>query len=412
MQNQKLDLKTTTLMSFQHLFAMFGSSILVPILFKIDVANVLFFNAIGTIIYIFLTKRKIPAYLGSSFAFLAPVFSLQGQGFSFATIQSGFFACGVVILLVSLLIKWKGSKFLSVILPSSLIGSIIIIIGLSLAKTAGDMSGFNVGLNNKTNNNTSIIVASVTLLSCVLFTTMFKNFIKLIPILLAIVVGYITSVFFGLIDFSLISKANWFSLPHFNLIKFEIKPILTIIPISLIIIAEHIGHLEATSQIMNQDLIKDPGVDKSLAGDGISTIISSLFGSVPTTTYGENIGVIALTKIFNTNVLLGAAIISLVLSFSSKFSAVISSIPTPVVGGISFLLFGIIASSGIQTFVQKKVDLSNPNELVTCAVTLVIGISNIGFDINGFKLEGMLLATLVGICMSVFFHVVNKFNRK
>jgi len=392
-------------LSIQHLFAMFGASVLVPILFKIDPTTVLFFNGIGTLLYAFITKRGIPAYLGSSFAFLAPVFLLQSQGYSFQTIQGGFVVAGLVFSIVAITVGITGIGWINKIFPPAAMGAIVTIIGLELAPTAADMAGFAVGGSNNPQaaNMTWITVSMITLATVVLCNILLRGFLKVIPILIGVIVGYGASWFMGIVDFSAVTNASFLAIPNIHVAQFDMKAILTILPAVFVVIAEHIGHLAVTSSIVGRDLSKNPGLHRSLLGDGLSTILSGLLGSVPTTTYGENIGVMALTKVYSVYVICGAAIISIILGFSGKLSALISSIPTPVIGGISLLLFGTIATSGLRTFIEKNVDFSKSRNLILTSVIFIVGLSGIKISLGSVELKGMGLATIVAIVISICF---------
>lgn len=405
----KLPWKKAIPLSIQHLFAMFGASVLVPILFNIDPTTVLFFNGIGTLLYAFITKRKIPAYLGSSFAFLAPVFLLVGEGYSFQTIQGGFVVSGAVFATVAIIVGYTGMGWINRLFPPAAMGAIVTIIGLELAGTAADMAGFPVGGANTTElNPTWVIVSMVTLGAVILSNILLKGFLKVIPILIGIVVGYITAYFMGLVDFATISNASFFTLPNIQVAKFEAKAILTILPATFVVIVEHVGHLKVTSSIIGRDLSEDPGLHRSLLGDGISTMISGMFGSVPTTTYGENIGVMALTKVYSVYVICGAGVISIILGFSGKLSALISTIPTPVIGGVSFLLFGTIATSGLRTFIEEKVDFAKSRNLIMTSVIFIVGLSGIKINFGFVELKGMGLATIVAMVLGIAFIIFDK----
>ncbi|MGL5151452.1 MAG: uracil permease [Clostridium sp.] len=407
----KVPLKKAIPLSLQHMFAMFGASVLVPILFKVDPATVLFFNGIGTLLYAFVTKRKIPAYLGSSFAFLAPVFSLMDKGLSFSEIQSGFVVSGLVFALVGGAVGVFGTAWIKKIFPPAAMGAIVCIIGLELAGTAADMAGFAVGgTNSPENNSTWIMVSLITLGAVILSSLLLKGFLKVIPILIGVIVGYIAAYFAGLVDFTAVKEASLFTTPNIEIAKFNINAIITILPATFVVIAEHIGHLAVTSNIVGKDLSEDPGLNRSLMGDGFSTALSGMFGSVPTTTYGENIGVMALTKVYSVYVVCGAAILSIVLAFSGTLSALIRTIPTPVLGGVSLLLFGSIATSGLRTFIEEKVDFSKSRNLIMTSVIFIVGLSKISIAIGntGVQLTGMGLATVVGILMSVSFMIFDK----
>lgn len=407
--NEKIPLIKAIPLSIQHLFAMFGASVLVPLIFKIDPTTVLFFNGIGTLLYAFITKRKIPAYLGSSFAFISPVLLLYSQGYDFQTIQGGFVITGIVFSLIAVIVGYTGIGWINKLFPPAAMGSIITIIGLELASSAADMAGFPVGgSNSPTMNITWVIVSMVTLVTVILCNVLLRGFLKVIPLLIGVIVGYITSCFMGLVDFSTVSNASFFVLPNIKVAHFNINAILTILPATFVVVAEHVGHLKVTSSIVGKDFMKDPGLHKSLLGDGLSTIISGMFGSVPTTTYGENIGVMALTKVYSVYVICGAGLISVILGFSGKMSALITTIPTPVIGGVSFLLFGTIAVSGLRTFIEEKVDFAKSRNLILASVIFIVGLSGIKLTIGAFEIKGMGLATLVAIVLSISFIIFDK----
>jgi len=406
---EKVPLKMAIPLSIQHLFAMFGSSVLVPILLHVDPTTVLFFNGIGTLLYAVLTKRRIPAYLGSSFAFLSPVALLYSQGYDFQTVQGGFVATGILFSIIAIIVGRTGMGWINKLFPPAAMGSIVAIIGLELAKTAADMAGFPVGgSNSPVLNTTWVIVSMVTLIAVILCNVLLKGFLKVIPILIGIVVGYITALFMGIVDFSTINNASFFVVPNIKLAHFDMNAILTILPATFVVVAEHVGHLKVTSSIVGKDLTQDPGLHRSLLGDGLSTIISGMFGSVPTTTYGENIGVMALTKVYSVYVICGAGLISIFLGFSGKMSAVISTIPTPVIGGVSFLLFGTIATSGLRTLIEEKVDFSKSRNLILASVIFVVGLSGIKVAIGTTELSGMGLATIVAMVLSITFIIFDK----
>lgn len=406
---EKLPLGKAIPLSIQHMFAMFGSSVLVPILFKMDPTTVLFFNGIGTLLYAFLTRKKIPAYLGSSFAFLAPVLLLMSQGYSFQAIQSGFVASGALFAIVAIIVGYTGIEWINKLFPPAAMGSIITIIGLELAGTAADMAGFPVGGSNSPElNMTWVIVSMITLLTVILSNVLLRGFLKVIPILIGIIVGYIAGCFMGLVEFSSVSNAAFFTLPNIKLAQFDATAIMTILPATFVVIVEHVGHLKVTSSIVGKDLAKDPGLHKSLLGDGLSTMISGMFGSVPTTTYGENIGVMALTKVYSVYVIIGAGIMSIILGFSGKLSALINTIPMPVIGGVSFLLFGTIAVSGLRTFIEEKVDFSKSRNLILASVTFIVGLSGITITVGTVEFKGMGLATIVAMVLGIFFMLFDK----
>lgn len=401
--NEKLPLIETIPLSFQHMFAMFGASVLVPMLFKINPATVLLLNGFGTLLYIFLTKGKVPSFLGSSFAYLSPAFVVMAsQGFQAA--QAGFVVSGLLLALVGMIIKYAGSEWIDVVFPPAAMGSIVAIIGLELAPTAASMAGL-IPQEGKPLDPKYLIVSISTLAIVIIGSVIFKGFLGIIPILVGVVSGYIIALLVGIVNFDAVKEATWFALPTFTAPVWDISAILTILPATLVVVAEHIGHLIVTGNICEKDFIKDPGLHRTMAGDGLSTAISGLVGAVPTTTYGENIGVLAITKVFSVWVIGGAAVISIVMSFVGKLAAAITTIPDPVMGGVSLLLFGTIAASGIRMLVDQKVDYSKPKNLVLTAVVLIIGLSGTHIQIGTVTLAGMALATVVSIIISLLFRI-------
>lgn len=408
---EKLPLLDSIPLSLQHLFAMFGASVLVPILFGIDPATVLFMNGVGTVLYYFITKGKIPAFLGSSFAYLSPAFAVMAT-MPYNAVLGGFIVSGFVFMLVAVIVKYAGTKWIDLVFPPAAMGAIVAIIGLELAPVAAQMAGFLDGsykalavLDPKT-----IFVSVSTLAVIILGSVLFRGFLSIIPILVGIIYGYCASLAVGLVDFSLVAEAPLFSFPTYYAPQFNIAAILTILPATLVVIAEHVGHLIVTENIIGAELRKDPGLHRSLFGDGFSTMLSGFFGSVPTTTYGENIGVLAITRVYSSRVIVGAAFISLLLAFSGKFSALIRTIPVPVMGGVSLLLFGVIAASGLRMLVESKVDYSKSRNLILSSTVLVIGLSGVSIQFAGITLKGMALATLVSIGVSLVFALLDKFQ--
>lgn len=408
--DERLPILQSLPLSFQHLFAMFGSTVLVPLLFGINPAIILLMNGIGTLIYIFITKGKIPAYLGSSFAFISPVTVVLGKysgldGYAHAL--GGFLLVGIVLLLVGLIVKFISTAWIDIIFPPAAMGAIVAVIGLELVPTAADMAGL-VTPKDVAPDPKVITVSLLTLGLTVVYWVTLRGFLKIIPILLGIVSGYVIAAFSGLVDFSLVKEAKWFALPTVYSMKINWADMLIILPAALVLLPEHIGHLIVTSNIVKRDMIKDPGLDRSFMGNGISTIISSFVGATPNTTYGENIGVLAITRVYSTWIIGGAAVLAIILSFCGKLAALIMSIPTPVMGGISLLLFGIIAVSGLRMLVESKVDYSISQNLILTCVVLAIGISGAAIKIGSVELSGMGLATIVAIILSLFFKILEK----
>ncbi|GGA87436.1 uracil permease [Ornithinibacillus halotolerans] len=402
--DQRLPFLQSLPLSFQHLFAMFGSTVLVPIIFGVNPATILLMNGIGTLLYIFITKGKIPAYLGSSFAFLAPVGIVIDQ-FGYGYALGGFLAVGIILTLVGLIVRVAGTGWIDVLFPPAAMGAIVAVIGLELVPVAAGNAGLIGTDADWSMDSTTVTVALLTLGITVIGWVTFRGFFKIIPILIGFVAGYIIAAFYGLVDFEPVKEAPWFQVPTFYTMQFDWTAILIIIPAALVLIPEHIGHLFVTSNIVKKDLAKDPGLDRSLMGNGISTILSSFVGSTPNTTYGENIGVLAITRVYSTWIIGGAAIISILLSFIGKLSALINSVPPAVLGGISLLLFGIIAASGIRMLVEANVDYNKSQNLILTCVILVIGISGASIELgnSGVGLSGMGLATVVGILLSILF---------
>lgn len=407
---EKLPLLQTLPLSLQHLFAMFGATVLVPILFKVDPATVLLFNGIGTLLYLFICKGRIPAYLGSSFAFLSPVFVVLGK-YDYSAALGGFIVVGLIFSIVALIIGAVGTKWIDVVFPPAAMGAIVAVIGLELAPIAAQMAGLAAADPAKYVADPKVITVSMfTMGVTILGSVIFRGFLAIIPILVGVVSGYILSIFMGLVSTESIAKASWFAKPTFYSPTFDLNAIMIIVPAALVVIAEHVGHLFVTSNIVGRDLAKDPGLHRSLLGNGLSTLLSGFFGSTPNTTYGENIGVMAITKVYSTWVIGGAAIIAIILSFVGKLSAAIQSIPTPVMGGVSLLLFGVIAASGIRMLVEAKVDYSKASNLILTSVVLIIGVSGAQIQLGAVSLKGMGLATVVAIILSIFFRMLENAN--
>ena len=402
---EKVPFKLLLPLSLQHMFAMFGASVLVPFIFGINPAIVLFMNGLGTLLFIFITKGKAPAYLGSSFAFLAQAsIVISKWGYSYAL--GGFVAVGFLGCILSFIIYKFGSNWINVVLPPAAMGPVVALIGLELAGTAAS----NAGLIGDKISSANVTVFLVTLLVAVFGSVMFRKFLSVIPILIAIIVGYIAAVFCGIVDFAPVAQAPIFSLPNFSMPKFKLEAIVTIIPVLLVVTSEHIGHQIVTSKIVERDLLQDPGLHRTLFADNFSTMISGFIGSVPTTTYGENIGVMAMTRVYSVYVIAGAAVLSIISSFIGKVTTLISTIPGPVIGGISFLLYGMIGASGIRILVDSQVDYSKSRNMAMTSVIMVTGLSGIKVQFGSIQLTGMVLACVVGMLMGLIFYVLDKFN--
>jgi len=400
-------LLTTIPLSLQHLFAMFGSTVLVPILFHVNPATVLLFNGIGTLFYLILCKGKIPAYLGSSFAFLSPVFLVLSE-YSYEAALGGFIIVGIVFCAVSFIVHTIGTSWIDVIFPPASMGAIVAVIGLELMPTAAGMAGLT-----GENTDATVIFVSIATLAITIFASMaFRGFLSIIPILIGVVAGYIIAFCAGIVDLSHVESAPWFAIPTIYTPEFDLRAILIILPASIVVVVEHIGHLIVTGNIVGRNLAKDPGLDRSLLGNGISTIFSGFFGSTPNTTYGENIGVLAITKVYSTWVIGGAAIFAILLSCLGKLAALIQSIPVPVMGGVSMLLFGVIAASGIRILVEAKVDYNNPMNLLLTSIVMGVGVSTASLTIGTVTLRGMALATVIAIILSISFRIILALRRQ
>lgn len=401
----KVPAKLLIPLSIQHMFAMFGATVLVPFIFGINPAVVLFMNGVGTLLFIALTKGKAPAYLGSSFAFLAPAGIVISQmGYEYAL--GGFVVVGFCGCILAFIIYKFGSSWIDIVLPPAAMGPVVALIGLELSGSAAS----NAGLLDEVINPKNVIVFLVTLGVAVFGNILFRGFLSVIPILIAVIAGYIAALCCGVVDFTEVAKAPLFALPNFQLPKFDMDAILIILPVILVITSEHIGHQVVTSKIVGKDLLKDPGLHRSLLGDNLSTMLSGLIGSVPTTTYGENIGVMAVTKVYSVRVIAGAAVLSIICSFVGKLSMLIQTVPGPVIGGISFLLYGMIGASGIRILVDSKVDYGRSRNLTLTSVVFVAGLSGISVKFGNVELTGMVLACIVAMILSLLFHVLDRFN--
>jgi len=412
---EKLPLLQSLPLSFQHLTAMFGATILVPILVGVDPAIALLMNGIGTLIYTWVTKGGIPAYLGSSFAFISPILLIAGSYGGFAHAQSGFIFFGLFFILISFVVMKWGIKWIDVVMPPAVMGAVVAIIGLELAPVAVRQAGLaawpaNVGqvvAPFELDANT-VIVSMFTLLVGIFGSVLFRGFMQIIPILFAVIAGYILALVMGMVDTQAIADAPWFALPTFTAPVYDPNAILIIAPACIVVLAEHISHLIVTGKITGEDLMKEPGLQKSLLGDGISNVISGFAGSPPNTTYGENIGVMAITRVYSVWVIRGAALFAIAFSFIGKISAAISTIPAAVMGGITVLLYGVIAVQGFRMFVEQKVDFSKNRNMVLGAVCFVTGVSGATIFIGSVELKGMALAAITGVVLSLIFWVFDK----
>ncbi len=392
-------------LSLQHLFAMFGATILVPYLVGLSPAVALVSSGLGTLAYLLITRGQVPAYLGSSFAFIAPIIAATTLGGPEGA-MIGSFVAGLVYGAVALAIKLTGVNWLFYILPPVVVGPVIMVIGLGLAGVAVDMA-MNVP-GEGIYDGTLFTVALVTLGITVLASMFFKGFFGLIPILIGIVGGYTFAFFMGIVDMTPVKEADLFQAPDFMFMFIDYTPVfswqimLIMVPVAVVTIAEHMGDQMVLSKVVGKNFIKTPGLHRSILGDGVATVIASSIGGPPNTTYGENIGVVALTRVYSVFVIGGAAILAICFGFVGKISALISTIPTAVMGGVSILLFGIIASSGLRMLIDNKIDLGKKRNLIISSVILVIGIGGAFIQVSEYvSLAGMALATIIGIFLNL-----------
>ncbi|EMW5785030.1 uracil permease [Enterococcus faecalis] len=389
-------------LSLQHLFTMFGATVLVPILVGIDPGIALVSSGLGTMVYLITTKGKIPAYLGSSFAFIAAMQMLMKSD-GYPAIAQGAMTTGLVYLIVSLIIKKIGSDWLDKILPPIVVGPVVMVIGLGLAANAAN----NAMYNNNVYDFKYIAVALITLGLTIFYNMFFKGFLGLIPILLGIVSGYLVALAFGIIDLTPIKEAAWFALPNFEVPFVQYEPklylnaITTMAPIAFVTMTEHIGHLMVLNKLTKRNFFQDPGLSKTLMGDGLAQIVAGFVGGPPVTSYGENIGVLTITRVHSVFVIGGAAVFAVALGFVGKLSALILSIPGPVISGISFVLFGVIAASGLKILIDNKINFDKKKNLLIASVILVIGIGGLVFKVGTFELSSMALATVLGIVLNL-----------
>ena len=395
------------ILSLQHMFAMFGATILVPQLVGLSPAIALLTSGIATIVFIIVTRFQVPAYLGSSFAFIIPIqVATETGGIGSAMIGSMFVA--LVYGIISLIIWKTGYKWIMKVLPPIVVAPVIIVIGLALSPTAINMASTITIDGESVYSLLHFSAALVTLAAAIICLMFFKGIINLMPILIGIIVGYLYSAAIGILDFTKVVEAKWFAIPEMLIpgidYDFVITPtlLLVMVPIAIVTISEHIGHQLVLGKIVERDYIQNPGLNRSLLGDGLGTLISGLIGGPPKTTYGENIGVLALTRVYSVYVILGAAVFAIAISFLGKVMALIATIPTAVLGGVSILLFGIIASSGLRMLVDHKIDFGNQRNLVIASVILIIGIGGASIKFSDtFQIEGMALAAIVGVVLNL-----------
>ncbi len=397
---ERVPLSRLVPLGLQHVFAMFGATILVPILTGLNPAVALFTSGLGTLTFILVTGGKVPAYLGSSFAFIAPVAFIVAQeqwGIPYA--MGGVIVSGLVYVAVAAVISVTGVKWLQRLLPPVVVGPVIMVIGLGLAPAALDMTGMTAP--DATIADPGVIVALLTLAFAVGASLMTRGFMSTIPVLVAVVGGYLVSVLLGLVDFTPVREAAWFGVPQFTAPRFDWSAIMVIAPVAIVTMAEHLGDVFVLSTITGRNFYEKPGLHRTMLGDGLASALAGLFGGPPNTTYGENVGVMAITRVFSVRVIAFAATLALGMSFVPKLGALIQSIPTPVMGGVAMVLFGVIAASGVRTLVESRLDFSHKRNLIIPSVILVVGIGGAVLQLGPFQLQGMALAAVVGVVLNL-----------
>jgi len=397
------------ILSLQHLFAMFGATILVPLLVGLSPAVALVSSGLGTLAYLLITKGQIPAYLGSSFAFIVPIVLATEIGGPGAAMIGSFMA-GLAYGIVALLIKQLGHQWIMKLLPPVVVGPIIIVIGLGLAGVAVDMAMYeNPGAPEAEliYSVKHLLVAMATLAITIGAIIFLKGVFSLIPILIGIVSGYLIAYFTGLVDLTPVKEASWIQVPDFIIPfvsytpSFNASIFFIMVPVAIVTLSEHIGHQMVLSKVVGRPFIQKPGLHRSILGDGVATMLASLLGGPPNTTYGENIGVLAITRVFSVFVIGGAAVIAITFGFVGKIAALISTVPSAVMGGVSILLFGIIASSGLRMLIDNKVDFNIKRNLIIAAVITVIGIGGAFIKIDSFQIPAMAMAAIIGVVLNL-----------
>lgn len=413
--NQRPSAGKGILLSFQHVFAMFGATILVPLILGMPVSVALFASGVGTLIYMIATGFRVPVYLGSSFAFITAMsLAMKELGGDVSAAQTGVILTGFIYVLVAAGVRFAGTKWIDKLLPPIIIGPMIIVIGLGLAGSAVTNAGLVADGNWK-----NALVAVVTFLIAAFINTKGKGFLRIIPFLFAIIGGYLFALTLGLVDFTPVLKANWFEIPGFYLpfstggafkeynLYFGPETI-AILPIAIVTISEHIGDHTVLGQICGRQFLKEPGLHRTLLGDGIATSVSAFLGGPANTTYGENTGVIGMTRIASVSVIRNAAFIAIALSFLGKFTALISTIPNAVLGGMSILLYGVIASNGLKVLIKERVDFAQMRNLIIASAMLVLGLGGAILKLGPVTLSGTALSAMTGIILNLILPYENK----
>ena len=386
----------------QMLFVAFGALVLVPLLTGLDPNVALFSAGAGTLLFQIVTKRSVPIFLASSFAFIAPMmYGIQTWGV--ASTMGGLMMAGIVYVIMGIIIKVRGIGFIHRLLPPVVVGPVIMVIGLGLAPAAVNMAVGKTGGGDVqlVAHNVALWISAISLIVTISLSVFAKGILKLVPIVGGISAGYITSLGFGVVDFTPVIQASWLAMPNFTFPEFNINAVLFMIPVAIAPAVEHVGDMLAISNVTGKDYLKKPGLHRTMAGDGIATIAASLIGAPPNTTYSEVTGAVMLTKAFNPVIMTWAAVTAIVLAFVGKLGAILQTIPVPVMGGIMILLFGSIATVGLNTLITHQVNLHKPRNLVIVAVTLVFGIGGMAFGIGEFSLQGISLCGIVAILLNL-----------
>ena len=398
MNNQTISRPKQAFVGLQMLFVAFGALVLVPLITGLDPNTALLTAGVGTLLFQLCTKRQVPIFLASSFAFIAPIqYGVQAWGI--AVTMGGLACTGLVYLCLSSLVKWKGAQIMDRIFPPVVVGPVIIIIGLGLAPVAVDMA-LGKNTNGAISQDIAMLVSMVTLITTVIVAVFAKGLMKLVPIMFGIVVGYLLSLFLGIVDFTPVQNAAWFDVPTITFPEFRLDAILYLLPIAIAPAVEHVGGIMAISSVTGNDFLKKPGLHRTLLGDGIATSAASFLGGPPNTTYAEVTGAVMLTRNFNPNIMTWAAVFAICMAFFGKFNAFLASIPMPVMGGIMLLLFGTIASLGIKTLIDAKVDLMLPKNLVIVSSVLTTGIGGMTLKLGSFSFAGVGLCAVLAIVLN------------
>ncbi|MDY0074837.1 MAG: solute carrier family 23 protein [Acholeplasmataceae bacterium] len=399
-------------LSLQHVFAMFGATVLVPLLTGLDVGVALVASGIGTLIYIACTKARVPVYLGSSFAYIPPITAAVASAGGAASAYFGLMTVGLVYIVVAVVIFFVGSGWLKKLLPPVVIGPMIIIIGMTLAPVAISSSGFDGSQGWEVP-----LVATITFLSVVLLSTKAKGFLRIVPFLVSIFIGYIASIIVGLVDLSVVfADVKFFQLPNFSFVgtySLDLSNVLMFAPLAFVTIAEHIGDHVVLGEITGKDFLTDPGLSRTLLGDGIATFVAGGIGGPANTTYGENTGVVAITRVGSVWVTGLAACFAILLGFFGYIQAFINSIPWAVIGGMTIVLYGLIAANGVKILIKDRTDLSKMKNLIIVSTMLVIGLGGAALNFTAFlKLSGMSFAAIVGILLNLLITLLEKVGPK